>query len=335
MQAVCVRGMVDASALGIMLPHEHLNTDARFLCQAQSLERAPITAILLADLKRRPMDYLDNLDMREEPTVIEEAARFGHASGRTIVDLTTNEIGRDPALLARISTATGLNVIMATGFYVRQAHPDWLADAPVETIAELFVREIRDGIDGVHAGVIGEIGTGDPLDPQEAKVVRAAAQAHLQTGCPINVHFAAKCREVFTVLEILRAEGVTDFSRVVISHMDVAIDLEQQRAVAEWGANVEYDTFGHEAYPDSKGNLMPRDEGRVDALAQLDAWGLLPRVLVSHDVCMKSLWRRYGGFGYTNLLDRVRPMMTAVGLSDEAQRQLLLINPSRVFAFAD
>src|SRR5262249_56640080 len=110
MQAVCVRGMVDSSALGIVLPHEHLNTDARFLCQAPSLERAPITAIPSADLKRRPMDYMDNLDMREEPAAVEEAARFGHAGGRTIVDLTTNEIGRDPALLARISTATGLNV---------------------------------------------------------------------------------------------------------------------------------------------------------------------------------------------------------------------------------
>jgi phosphotriesterase-related protein len=79
---------------------------------------------------------------------------------------------------------------------------------------------------------------------------------------------------------------------------------------------------------------MPRDQDRAEALAQLDAWGLLPRVLVSHDVCMKSLWRRYGGYGYTNLLDRVRPTMTAVGLADEAQRQLCLINPSRVFAFS-
>ena len=50
---------------------------------------------------------------------------------------------------------------------------------------------------------------------------------------------------------------------------------------------------------------------------------------------MKSLWRRYGGLGYTNLLDRVRPMMTAAGLAAEAQRQLFVINPSRVFAFAD
>jgi phosphotriesterase-related protein len=104
-------------------------------------------------------------DGQLEVDAVPALLRFGQTGGRTIVDLTTNAIGRDTALLAHVSAATGLNVIMATGFHVRLGHPERLGDAPVENIAPLFVREIRDGVDGIQAGVIGEIGTGDPLDP--------------------------------------------------------------------------------------------------------------------------------------------------------------------------
>jgi phosphotriesterase-related protein len=333
MQAMSVAGPVEAAGLGVTIPHEHLRADARFLCTAPWRPFVPVEAIPQDLLRRVPMEFVDNLDMRSEEIALEEASMYARAGGATIVDLTPIELGRDPAQLLRISRQAGLNIIMATGYYVFKSHPPELANASVEEIAATFVREIVIGIDGVRAGVIGEIGTDDPLHPQEAKVLRAAAQAQLATGCPINIHFAAKCREVFPVLELLQAEGITDFSRVVISHMDVAIDLEQHRAVAERGAWVEYDTFGHEAYPDSKGNVFPRDEVRVEALAQLRDWGLLDRVLLSQDVCFKFLFKRFGGYGYTNLLERVRPMMIAAGLDAGDQHRLFVTNPARVFAF--
>lgn len=144
---------------------------------------------------------------------------------------------------------------------------------------------------------------------------------------------ASGCREVFRVLDLIRSEGVTDPSKVVVSHMDIVLDLEQHRAVLELGAIVEYDTFGHEEYPDSTGKHMPRDEERVEALAQLIGFGYGSRVLVSQDVCMRSLWKTYGGRGYDNLLSRVRPMMASAGIGEAAQTELLLTNPSRIFSF--
>ena len=335
MRAICVGGEVEADRLGVMLPHEHVNTDATFLCQAPERPRVPIEEVPLGSLRRAPMDYADNLDMRDEAQATAELSRLAEAGGQTLVELTTNDLGRDPRLLHRVSDVTGINIIMATGYYVHRAHPANLAEMAIDQIADTFIHDIVVGVAGVRAGVIGEIGTGDPLDPEEARVVRAAGRAQLSTGCPINIHFAAKCHQVFPVLRLLRDEGVTDFSRIVISHMDVAIDLEQQREVAEFGAMVEYDTFGHESYPDSRGNVMPRDEDRVEALAQLHAWGLLSSVLISHDVCLKSLWRKYGGYGYTDLLERVRPMMDQAGLGADAQRQLFITNPSRVYAFLE
>ena len=333
MRAISVNGEVEAESLGFVLPHEHVYADARFLCQAPSRPATKVADIPQASLRASPMNFVDNLDMRDESAVTSELDQFVLAGGKTLVELTTIDLGRDPNLLRRVSSTTGLNLIMSTGYYVGRAHPAALHKISVERIAREFELDIRQGRNGIRAGVIGEIGTDDPLDPREARVVRAAAQAHLSTGCPVNIHFAAKCHEVLNVLRIMEDEGVRDFSRIVVSHMDVAIDLIQQKEVAARGAMVEYDTFGHEGYPDSKGNLMPQDEDRVAALSALASWGLLKNVLVSHDVCLKSLWHRYGGRGYDNLLSRIRPMMTAAGLGDLEQHQLFVTNPARVFAF--
>ena len=40
----------------------------------------------------------------------------------------------------------------------------------------------------VRAGVIGEIGTSDPIDPREARVLRAACAAQRETGTTLYVH---------------------------------------------------------------------------------------------------------------------------------------------------
>ena len=329
-------GAVEAGDLGFVIPHEHLNSSSSFLCTDPSVPDTPIDDIDPAELRAEPMRFISNLDMSDEPIAAAELTLFAEEGGGTLVELTPDaQLSRDPAMFRRLSAAAGVNVIMGTGFYVEAAHPAELAARPVERIAADFVRDIREGVgpDHIRAGIIGEIGTGDPLLPGEIRVLRAAALAQLETGCPINVHMAAGCRQVFAVLGILADEGITGLSRTIISHMDVAIDLGQHKEVAAAGAIVEYDTFGHEAYPDSRGYMMPTDERRVEALAEMVAAGLLDSMLVSQDVCFRHLWRRYGGYGYTNLLTRVRPMMTRAGLLADIQHRLFVANPARILAF--
>lgn len=334
-QARTVTGDVHRSDLGVMLPHEHLNTDARFLCTDKNRPDLAMDQIPLADLRQAPMAYVENLDMRDEVIAGAEVELFQAAGGRTLVDLTPSGVSRDPELLQRVSSRTGVLVIMGTGYYVEASHPPSLAAKTVEEIANEMVREINIGVDetGIRAGVIGEIGTGDPLLRGEERVVRGAGIAQLETGCPINVHFAAGGSQVHRVLDILVAEGIRDLSRVVVSHMDVAIDLVRDGEIASRGAMVEYDTFGHEQYPDSRGFQMPTDEVRAAAVASLVDAGHIGNLLLSHDVCFRHLWTRYGGHGYGNLLNRVAPMLRQAGVSELQQRQLMVDNPSRVFAF--
>lgn len=336
MKAQSVTGPVDIVDLGITLPHEHLNASSTFLCTDPDASRVPLDEIDPAELRRQPMRFLANLDMRDEAVARAELSLLAAAGGGTLVDLTPDvALARDPALLRRLSVATRVHVVMGTGYYVEAAHPAGLASLPVERIAASMITEIRDGVgaDGIRAGIIGEIGTGDPLLPSEVRVLRAAALAHLETGCPINIHMAAGCREVFNVLAVLAAEGITDLGRVVISHMDVVLDIALHKEVAASGALVEYDTFGHESYPDSRGYLMPTDQQRVEAIAEMVAAGYGASLLVSQDVCFRHLWRHHGGLGYTNLLLRARDMMTAAGVTEATQRALLVENPGRMLAY--
>lgn len=335
MRAMTVSGPIDAAALGVVMPHEHLHCTASFLCQGDPADRRAMEEIPADRLRVRPMDYVTNLDMRDEQTARSELERFRDAGGQTIVELTTPDTGRDIGALARLASASGVKVVAGTAFYIDAAHPAYVRDESVNAIAQRLVRDIVDGIDGtrIRAGIIGEVGTGDPLCPGEDKVLRAAARAQLETGCPMNIHFAAGCREVFHVIDVLRQAGLRDLSRVAISHMDVAIDIAQHRAVAEAGAYVEYDTFGHECYPDSRGNLMPTDRDRVAALAQLDHWGLLERILVSQDVCFRTQWTRYGGKGYANLLTGAAALMDEAGLGPDKRHKLMVENPARLLAF--
>lgn len=335
-RAQSVTGPVDSVDLGITLPHEHLNASSTFLCTDATASRVPIDEVDPVELRRQPMRFLANLDMRDEAVAAAELSSFAGAGGATLVDLTPDlALARDPELLLRLSMRTGVHVVMGTGYYVQSAHPAELASLSVGQIADRMVGEIRDGVgaDRIRAGIIGEIGTGDPILPGEIRVVRAAAVAHLETGCPVNIHMAAGCREVFNVLGVLSAEGITDLGRIVISHMDVVLDIGLHKEVAAAGALVEYDTFGHEAYPDSRGYLMPTDQQRVEALAEMVAAGFGGSLLVSQDVCFRHLWRHHGGLGYTNLLTRARDMMAAAGLTDDVQRALLVENPGRMLAY--
>jgi phosphotriesterase-related protein len=96
---------------------------------------------------------------------------------------------------------------------------------------------------------------------------------------------------------------------------------------------VEYDTFGHERYPDSRGFMMPSDQERVAAVVAMLEAGHQAKLLLSQDVCFRHLWRHYGGWGYANISQRVRPMLRDAGVSDKIQEGLLIENPARLLAY--
>jgi Phosphotriesterase family len=92
-------------------------------------------------------------------------------------------IGRDPLGLSRIAPATGLNIVMGTGYYVDAAHPLGFDTLSESDLHRKMVEDIRDGIGDtqVNAGLVGEIGCSWPLTQNEKKVLGAAAKTLKRT----------------------------------------------------------------------------------------------------------------------------------------------------------
>ena len=306
-----VRGPLDPSELGWTLPHEH-------------------TAIALWHVANR-WDYWEL--RRDEPVIVEELTAFRDAGGGTVVDLTLPGVGRDPAWLVRVSEATGLNVVMGSGWYRDAYYPaEALIDRrSVEALAEELVREATDGVDGtgVRPGIIGEIGTDKPwVSPREERVHRAAARAARRTGLAITTH-AVQSTVGLDQLDLFEAEG-TDLSRVVIGHADSNPSPAYYRAIVERGASVEFDFLGMTFTP-----LERHGEGRiVEAICELLGAGHVERVLLSQDVCHDSQLRRYGGNGYTYLGEAFLPRLREAGVSDAEIRTITVDNPRRLLTVA-
>ncbi len=340
-QVMTVLGAVDASDLGVVLPHEHLLLDLTVLWQAPAAGRshlaaARVTRGLFDELLLDPYECRDNLVLDDQDAAAQELAAFRSLGGGTVVDLSSRSIGPYPAELAAIARRTGLNIVASTGMYVRASHPGWVRDASVESLAEHMLRDLSDGYaqaPAVRAGIIGEIGTSSPIHPDEVRVLRAAARAHRASGAAINVHLAIFHREGERALDILEGEGV-DPARVALSHVDEQPDAAYHRRLARRGAFLEFDTFGSECHFTSDGLREPTDGERVEALMALLDAGFERQVLLSQDVCTRMQLERFGGRGYAHVLRTVVPALRARGLTEDTVRTLLTDNPRRLLAGA-
>ena len=302
-----VLGRIDPAELGWTLPHEH-------------------TAIALWHIANR-WDYWEL--RRDEEVIVEEIAAFRAAGGGALVDLTLDGVGRDPEWLAGLARATGLHIVMGSGWYRGAHYPaETLVDRrSVDSLADEIVRDATEGVGatGIRSGIIGEIGTDKPwLSAQEERVHRAAARAARRTGLAITTH-AVQSTVGLDQLTVFEAEGA-DLSRVVIGHADSHPSLDYHLAIVERGATVEYDFLGMSFTP-----LERHGEGGiVDNLRELLSRGHAERILLSQDVCHDSQLRRYGGNGYTYLADTFLSRLRAAGVSEDEIRTITVDNPRRL-----
>jgi phosphotriesterase-related protein len=341
--AQTVLGLVAPESLGLTLPHEHLFVDLRFLFRPPVAGRAlghelePVELGNLYDVNYDWFSSLDNLSLTDETAAVEEARLFRRDGGQTLVDPTTAGIGRDPLALQRVSRATGLHVIMGSGYYTEPAHPPGLAAAAEEALAREIVRDVTEGVGetGVRAGLIGEIGCSWPWTPAERKALRAAASAARETGAPLMIHPGRDPAAPEAHLDEVRRAGL-DPRRVVIAHIERTIvdDPERLRAVVDTGCYVEYDLFGVEISHFAWGGPeMPNDAERMRQIVWLVEQGYGGQVLLSHDVCFKVRLSRYGGTGLAHIPRRIVPRLRQRGLSEPDIRALVVENPARALTF--
>lgn len=341
-----VLGPIKVDDLGIVLPHEHLFIDIRnYFVEPdapddKAVAHQPISLQNLSWVRSHKLISLDNLQMRDEETAINEAMRFKKTGGNTIVDVTPNDVGRNPSGLVRVAQATGLNVIMGSAYYIEQSYnPEMNMDSKTEEdIAEEFVRDIVVGVDNseVRAGIIGELGCSWPLTSNERKVLRGAAIAQQRTGAAISVHPGAHEDAPLEIVNVLTDAGA-DPAHIIISHISRTLVSHINRCkLAATGCYLEWDLFGSDGiYPPflTPPEIdVPSDSGRIRQIIQFIAEGYLKQILVSQDVCFKVQLSSFGGMGYSHILSNVIPLMRRKGLTKERIQTILVENPKRVLS---
>ena len=343
-QAQTVLGPVAAEAMGITLPHEHLLIDFEVMFKEpvtgseRGLARQPVGLANLGWVRQNFSSNLDNLQLLDETVARDEALLFKHAGGRTLVDPTNRGLARDPLALARIARATGLNIIMGSGYYVAAAHPPDMDARTVDGIAREIVTDLTVGVgdSGIRAGFIGEIGTTWPWTDNEKKVVRAAVAAQRETGAALMIHPGRHERLPLQIVELVRKEG-GDLERTIMCHIERTIaDPAVLLELAATGVRLEYDLFGLETsyYPYNPAFDMPNDGERMRQILFLIERGHLSQILMSHDIAYKHCLTRWGGYGYHHLLVNVIPRLRGKGADDKIIQTLLIDNPRRAFAYA-
>ncbi len=337
-----VLGPVRPEGLGVVMMHEHVLATAPHIAvppadpEARAVFDAPLGFETLRAIRFRGMANRANCGLDDEALAVDELARYVRAGGRTVVDATSRGIGRDAAGLARIAAATGLNIVMGPSCYVASTHPaaDGTAAATAEELAARIVAEFRDGVagTGIRPGLIGEVGCSWPLEPVERKVLRASALARRETGAALSLHPGRDPRAPFEIVEILRACGA-DLARTVMCHVDRTLaDRAALRRLAATGIVIEFALFGYEGsyYAWELPLDMPNDSRRIRLLRWLADEGFADALVVSHDVYFKDKLARWGGQGYSHIVENVVPLMRRQGMAEQAIRALLVDPPRRL-----
>ena len=333
-----VTGPVAPDALGITSMHEHLWMDSTPLLAVHRYESTagsePWDASVAAEARWNPGVHPDNYRLTDVDAAIEELAPFVVAGGRTIVELTPPSLGRDVERVREIALRAGVQVVQGTGQYLGPTHEPWVRDAADAELVDRLVAEATDGIGrtGILPGILGEIGTSDPILPDERRVLRAVATASRTTGLAISVHLHPWGHEGPAVLDELR-HGGADPERVILGHLSTAIDgPDELRRMADTGATLGFDLFGFDHSLLGPGRWPPSDRDVAAAISALVADGYADRVVLGQDIGVRTRLRRWGGWGYAHLLEHVVPLLRDVGVGDRAIARMLRENPARLLS---
>jgi len=310
-----VRGPVELDRLGPTLMHEHV-----FVIDPEAIDNwGHLFGAPLWDEEARVADAVAKLTRLREGGI------------HTIVDPTVYGLGRSVPRLRRINAEVDLNVVVATGVYAFLELRGFLAYRSDDWITELFVRELREGIDdtGVkaaflkccveHYGIVGDV----------PRILASIAAAAVETDAPVMVHTNAPAETGLLALESLTSAGV-DPRRIVIAHAGDSNDLEYLRAIADTGASLGCDRFN---IP----HFNP-DENRIETLVALVAEGYGGSVHIGHDgACYYDFMIGNPPFAnekpdYLHFSRTIVPQLLERGVTREQVDTMLVDNPRRFFA---
>ncbi|MEC0256573.1 phosphotriesterase family protein [Paenibacillus lautus] len=322
-----LHGDISKEELGFTYSHEHI------VCRPAYWQERGEDDLLLDDKEKSKRDVLD----------------FKQHGGRSIVDATAIDYGRDVQAVQEIALETGIHIVGTAGFNKSflwdakikeelkpltgyyETYAQWIEAKSINELADFVIREVEEGLEGssFKAGQV-KFGTGyNRITPLEEKTMRAVARAHHETKAPIHSH-----TEVGTMaleqIELLKSEGV-DLSFLSLGHMDRNPDPYYHEQIAKTGAYMSFDGIGKIKYaPEST---------RISLILELVRKGFEDQILISGDTARKTYYKHYDqGLGLEYIIAKWVPRFV-----DEANRsgfdgrklveKFFVSNPANCFSF--
>ena len=307
------KGSVVSTNLGRVLMHEHV-----FVISTEIQNNYPDE---WGDEETRISDAADRLN------------ELKAAGIDTILDPTAIGLGGCRPRIQLIAARTDINIVCATGLYTFNELPHYYQRRSpvngVDPMATHFVQDITNGFadTGIKAGVIKCATDKLGLTPDVERTLRACAQAHRETGCPITTHTNAETKRGLDQQKIFAEEGV-DLSRVVIGHCGDTNDIDYLQALLDQGSILGMDRFGIDGYLNT--------QQRVEVVAELCKRGHASQLVLSHDASCYIDWIEgevplapLPNWHYLHISQDVVPALLQIGVTDGQIDEMLIRTPHR------
>ena len=295
-----VLGEIPSNNLGVTFSHEHL-------------------AMNPGDPTRYGDSIFDDIEK-----IKQDVAEFTSTGGKTIVEMTPLNFGRDVMAYREISKATGIHVICATGFHKEEFIPPWLNTISNGEIIDLLKGEIGQGISdtGIRPGVI-KIGTShNHITAVEKRFVEIACIVQQETMLAISTH----CDKGTMALELcgLLTEFGAHPDKVILGHVDIPNDGEYLKTICSLGFNVQIDHVGRDK--------THQDILKINLIKTLIESGFIDQIFLSGDMGKRTYMKSYGGWpGLGYILREFKGHLLENGITEMEIEQILVKNPRRVF----
>jgi phosphotriesterase-related protein len=310
-----VNGPLELDELGLTLIHEHFRaTD---------------------EATRFQFPHLYDEEAEWEAAMADANGVRGHGV-QTIVEPSAMFLHRDAAFSKRVADESGLNVVLATGIYTYDHLPQSLMNRNEDQLAEIFVHDIENGIQGtgIKAGFIKCAADVPGMTPNVEKVHRAAARASKQTGRPIIAHSQPASGTGLEQMRVFADEGL-DPAKVQVAHTGDTDDLDYIERLLDTGCWIGMDRYGLDIY-------LPTEKRQATVLALLEK-GHADRMFLSQDWCSTLDYftpevaeqlqaTAAPNWSMTFLFEQVIPELKERGMSDEQLDQMMVENPKRWLA---
>lgn len=349
--------------LGFTTMHEHTIADMGPLIAAQQMYKDMVPP---KDLEVKPenMPFLRSgvglfsegcSPHNDVEWLIKELEIFrDKVGGSALVDASPISMRGDVRLIQQASQATGVHIIVATGFYYEMGRLESERHLTEDDVYRICKDEVENGIDGtdIYPGFLkcgmSSHGPGSEIPQCEWDALRALSSLAVETGFSLHVHTAVPMtpEQIISVAKCALDIGVKP-DRLYMMHLDQylrtpyniddyirnfdqprSVNIELQCKLLDMGCTIGFDSW------DSLVHILPDNYDRMKALVELLRRGYGGQIVLGHDVSDKSHSASFGYTGYTgfaaNVIPKLFDFMDVIEAEDVDK--LVYDNPAKLLA---